>query len=113
MSRSSANVRHDGDRVLLTIDGKTWQLPWQAAVQLGRLMQSAGRQAEEFAQANRVIADEALLLRAGAPFSLSSNPKIREAAKTEAAWGSLRRYLPARFRDAEFGVPSIRQEKPK
>ncbi len=113
MSRSSAQVRQDGDRVLLAIDGKVWNLPWQSAIELGRLLQSFGKQAEEIAIANRVIADQALLLRVGAPFALSNHPKIRDAAKTEAAWGSLRRYLPARFRDAEFGVPTIRQEKPK
>lgn len=113
MGRSAANIRCEGDRVLLTIDGKAWQLPWQTAISLGRALQAKGRQAEEVASANRIVADQALLLRAGAPFSLTDHPKIRDAARSEAQWGPLRRYLKPRWPSVDFGVPSIRQEKPK
>lgn len=116
MSRSSANVRHNGDRVLLTIDGRSWELPWQAALELSRMLMGAARQCEELAVANRLIADQALLIRAGAPFALSNHPKIRDAARTEAQWDSqLRRYipLPPWRRPVEFGVPSVTQEPPK
>lgn len=115
MGRSSANIRQDGDHVLLTIDGKAFRMPWQTALAMGRALQAKARQAEELVAANRIVADEALLIRAGAGLSLSSNPAIRAQAHRDAQWDSqLRRAIPnPNPRSASVGVPRILQEKPK
>jgi hypothetical protein len=113
VSRSRAQVAVEFGRVVLAIDGRSWNLPWQAALELGRGLLSAAKRAEEIADANRIIADQALLVRAGAPFAISDHPKILDAARNEAQWdSSLRRALPKPGARAgvEFGVPSINQE---
>ena len=93
------------------IDGKLWALPWQAALELGRNLISESKKAEEVAVANRVIADSALMIRAGVPFALSRNRKIIEDAKTMAQWDTgLRRAVRANFPRAVFGTPSIGNE---
>lgn len=113
MSRSHARIAQDGDHVELSIDGKLWRLPWQAAVELGKNLVAQGKLAEEVASANRVIADAALLMRVGAPFGLTRNRKIREEAKSMAQWdSSLRRYIKTpKWRGVEFGTPAIRNEE--
>lgn len=112
MSRSNARIAQDGDRVELTIDGKTWRLPHEAAILLGRNLISEAKRAEEFANANRVIADAALGMRLGLPFGLTNNRAIREAAKTAAQWDtSLRRLIPSpTWRGVEFGTPTVGNE---
>lgn len=95
----------------MLLDGRGYSLPWKAALELGQQLISQARAAEEFAVANRIIADQALLTRTGAPFALSNNSAIRAAAKTMAQWdSSLRRYIKAAPRQGVVGVPTVNQE---
>lgn len=114
MSQVRADIRAEGDRVVFAIEGRAYVIPWQAALELGRALTTKGREAEEFAAANRIIADQALLERSGAPFALSNNRLIRSAARTAAQWDSLlRRYIKATPRPEQVGVPTVITEPPR
>lgn len=115
----TARVRQEGAAVLVQfIDGArsfVLQLEHQTAAEIARLLAGAARQAEEWAHAERIAQDSAILLRAGAGFALSDHPAIRAEAAKEAAWNrDLRRYLPGGVKSAEaFGVPTILQTPPR
>ena len=99
----AVTVRIEGTRVLVIRDGQVvLNLPWGAALELSRVLYGKARQAEEVAQAERIIADHALLTRVGFPIGLSDNPAIRKEAWKEGQWNSaLRRYIPH-----GVGIPS-------
>ena len=69
---------------------------------------------EELAEAERIARDSAILLRAGANFGLSNDPRILDAAKSAAAWDSeLRRCMPGGVKSEEaFGTPALIQHPP-
>lgn len=79
----------------------------------------AARGAEEVAKANEQIAQDALLTRSGAPFSMIRNPKAREEAIKEAQWDSKARKkmpmndirLAAAQSCREVGAPSVQGGK--
>lgn len=70
---------------------------------------------EELEQAERIARDSAILLRAGANFGLSNDPRILDAAKNAAAWDSdLRRCMPGGVKSEEaFGTPALIQQPPR
>lgn len=113
-------IRQEGDRVLLILNGRlVASMPWQAAESLAKAIRIQAKSARNFAQRDRLIFDQAILMRTGFPVGLSDHPYIlREAAK-EAAWNSdLRRYIPpARAggiaSQATFGKARIIQHAPK
>ena len=108
-------IRREGEHVLVQFSdgGKSFvlQLEGRAAEQLGTLLAQAGRLADEWAQAERVARDSAILLRAGANFTLGNHPHIIEEAKKLSAWDSeLRRFMPGGVKSSEaFGAPKIKQ----
>lgn len=108
---TTARVRQNGQRVQLVIDGRVTEMPWQAALDIARALLAKARLAEAEAAADRIIADSALLHRAGAPFGLAPTPRHLRAAVQAAAWDrSLRRYLPGGVRSAAVvGAPAILQ----
>ena len=110
-------IRQEGAHVLLNFDDKFFvQLEAAAARELWAQLSGQIALAEEYEQAERIIRDSAILLRAGAPIALSSNPKIVDAAKQSAAWDSdLRRYMPMKGITSQesFGTPRIIQTGPK
>lgn len=115
-----ASVIQEGERVKLILDGKlVADLPPEAAIALGRALITKGRLAEEIVYRERVIADQALLFRAGVGIPLAVNPALRALAAKEAAWSSeLRRALPNQT-DAvnqvagQVYLPAVWQEPPK
>lgn len=114
---SSLRVVQAGSKVLLLVNGSmVADIPWQAALKVSKALRSVAKLAEEWDNAERLIADQALMIRTGAPFGLTNNRKITEAAYTEAQWGDLRRHVPAaptiRSRE-EFGTPRIIAKEPK
>lgn len=117
---SEIRVIQNGARVVLLINGKRVEgMPHQSAAQLGKALLGVARLAEEWDQAERIAADQALLMRAGAPFGLSDNPKILAEARKQARHDrDLRRYIPRPAIPAiasreTFGAPTIRQTPPK
>ncbi len=100
----SARVRDEGDQVVLILDGRPTEMTPEAAIQIARALIAKARVVQERQPANamRTIKDEALLLRAGIPLSISANPKIRAEAEKEAATDrDLRRYLPGGIKSEE------------
>lgn len=111
--KSRLRILQDADHVLLLHDGRLiGRLPWQTAQALSGALRSVASQAEEWSVAERIAADQALLLRRGVPLGLTNSARIRAAADQLSQWDrSLRRIVPATrgiSSKEAFGVPEIR-----
>lgn len=114
------DIRQEGERVLLIYNGQTTiSLPWKAALEVAKALTIQAKKAEELANAERIISDQAILTRVGFPIGLTNHPAMLKEAMKEAAWNSnLRRYIPPMraggiASQAVFGTPSISQAPPK
>lgn len=88
-------IRQEGARILLLRNGiRILDMPWGAALEVGRALIVKARQEEEIEAAERIIQDQAILERAAFPIGLSQHPKIQAEALKEAQWGDIRRYMP-------------------
>jgi hypothetical protein len=114
-----ATVRQEGGTVQLVVDGQLiLDVSWEQALKLGQALIFQARKAEEFTKADQVIKDQALLLRAGIPLGLATDPRMMQEAGKEAAWNSdLRRYMPNNLEKIEqYGTvypPTVVQEEPE
>lgn len=115
MGIHTVTMGRDGDRVLLTIDGRTIAIPWEHADEIARGLTVKARQAEEEQKALGIAADNALLLRVGVPLGLTSRPDIlAESAHIAQYDRDLRRHLPGGVRSQEaFGTPSVIRHEPR
>ena len=97
------------------IPDKTYVLRKPMAHELYRALIIKAREAEEQDKAAQIAFDAAILLRAGANFGLTSDPRIQEEAKKESAWNSdLRRYMPGGVKSREiFGTPTVLAHPPE
>ena len=89
MGLGGLKMRVDGALVtaLFKQDGKEFalqDLPYDACLKIAQAFYQAGKEAEEYAKANEIVLDQAILFRSGAPFAITDNPQIREEAKKEA-----------------------------
>lgn len=101
-------VMHDGDRVIVTRDGETIiNVPWDQAIEISKAIYAHAKQAEETASAEKIVHQNAALLRAGAPFSLTNNPILQKLSGNEAAWGWPRKYLRNKIRQRGVFAPSV------
>lgn len=109
MTITRITIGADGPRVLLTIEGKTVSMPWEAADELALALRQKARAAEEEAKALLIAKDHAILLRLGVPLGLTDRADIRAEAAGIARYDrDLRRYLPGGIRSREhFGTPTI------
>lgn len=87
--------------------------PLSVARQIWTLFTGAARLAEEWASAEAVAADAAILARTGAPIGLTNHPKIQAEAKKLAEGDSnLRRYIPiASPRAGVLSAPRVFHDK--
>jgi len=104
---------HNADTILIIRDGVTidQMTPEQMIANAQMMIQQARRAMEMRPKvAEQMAFDSAILLRAGASFGLTSNPKILDMAKTEAESNrDLRRYMPGGIKGEEqFGRPGVR-----
>ena len=107
-------VRLEGNRydlrVVLLLNGRVLvSMPYLAARELARaLLVQAGR-ADGMIHAPEIIADQALLFRAGSPFAITRRPALlHEARKLAQDDPTLRRALPGRtIPEGSVGMPSI------
>lgn len=85
----------------------------RVALELGNAMIGVARRAEEHAKHERVIADQALMMRLGGQLSLSGNRDINDEAWKEAETDSqLRKTIPtpSSIRSKEkFGYPQVKK----
>jgi hypothetical protein len=108
-------IRQEGDRVLVLKNGVLIaDMPWQAALELSAALRRKAKAAEECTAAEKIIADQALLIRVGAPFGLTRNwAMLKESVKKAVTNRNLRRYLPGGIKSREvFGTPTIIQRPP-
>jgi len=105
----------EAGRIVLLCDGEyVCDFVWQAADQIATVLRHAARVAENNTAAAKQVMDQAILLRAGVPVGLSSNPKVYDEALKEAVHNRdlrksnlvLAKELPIR-RD-QFGIPQVR-----
>jgi hypothetical protein len=105
-------LRAEGARVFVNINDDTFlELEWQKADEVAAALKACARLAEGHEKAEQVLKDTAFLMRSGAPFTLSNDPRLLDAAKNEAAFDKdLRRQLPGGVKSREvFGLPTIRR----
>lgn len=79
----SCKIAQNGPLVILYINGRATELPWEAANIIADGLKEKAKMAEEYAKAEDIIFDQAIMYRSGAPFALSNNPKILDEAKKE------------------------------
>ena len=113
MADKSIRLKQEGSRVLLIVNGVcVADMPWEAALGVGRACYQCAKMAEEHAKHNDVIADQALAFRLGLPVGLSNNRKIIEEAKKDALFDrDLRRYIRGHATKITVGTPGIYQEE--
>lgn len=83
------------------------EFSWEGAKALAQALTVQANRAEEWAKAERVAMDAAILLRSGAPFGITDHPAIQAEAAKEAAWNrDLRRWMPGGVKSEEaVGTP--------
>lgn len=115
MALTQVIIRAEGDKVVFIIDGKGHTIPYVQALEIARALYIKAHAAEEFAQANRIIADGALLTRLGVPIGLTNNKKMQDEIGKEAAWNTdLRRALPGGVKsDSIVGTPAVKRGSPQ
>lgn len=101
----------DPTKVAIVAGGKlVGYLPWELADEANKALHAAARKCEEYAKAHQIIVADSLLIRTGAPFSFTSNPRIREESFSRAQWDSAARKamrLAARPSPKPVGRPRI------
>lgn len=112
----AVDIRQDGERVIVIENGRTiLDLPYDAAQQLARALMTKALKAEEIAKAAGIVEDSAILMRSGAPFSLTDHPVLLDQARVEAAWNTkLRKAMPGGVKSrAVLGLPKIIKHAPE
>ena len=107
------HLRAEGPEVLINVDDRMFlTLDTKATKEFIRGLQMCVAKAEEYEQAERIITDGAILVRAGVPLGLTS--RFKDEVKKEAAWNSdLRRYLPHVKSEEVFGLPTVFRHNPR
>lgn len=87
---------------------------WEVCLTLAAAFRRSARGGEEQAKATELVRAQALLTRTGAPFALTTDPRIREAAYTDAQWdSSVRKAMPLSVPSAKaVGTFDIFHSKP-
>ena len=116
---SEIRVLQNAGRVVLVINGRQVEsMPYQKAFQLSKALHSIAKLAEEWESAEKIAEDNAILLRSGAPFGLSSHPLIKKESIQKALYDrNLRRYMQAKIPGIAsseiFGTPSLIKTPPR
>ena len=114
-------IRHPSpngeDKVCLIVNGKlVADLPYQVAMQFGKQLFGLGKLIENDSNIEKTIADQSVLMRAGAALGLTSNPKVLSEAHKEAQWNKdLRKYMPNAPgvpSKAILGIPTVKRGTP-
>ncbi len=110
-NRISVRVKVDGGNVLIIHNGRClMQMPWEGARDMSKALRTAAGMAEQNAHRDKLIQDQATLIRAGFPLALTKDPATFKEAGNEAANNrELRRAMPGGIPDkVVFGLPSIK-----
>lgn len=106
MTKNDVSIRHDNGQVVFVLNGdRGLRMPWEKAEEIARALIRKAREAEEYCKANQIIADNALMQRAGVNIGLSSHPLIKAETVKESLYNrTLRRALSGK---KAAGIPSI------
>lgn len=106
----SMRIHQSEANVVLEFDGKVAIMPWDKALELCKAIRDIAKMAEEFANKNAIIADGAVLLRAGFGVGLTNDAYLRKEIKKKAETDrELRRMLPTIPSAEVVGVPTVRK----
>ncbi len=90
-------IRSVKDKVIILLDGKLIAtLPWEAAKQLSEAIKVQALLSEEYANADKVALDQAMMVRAGFPFGIANNPEIQRLSAHKAQYDDKARQVPLR-----------------
>ncbi|MFA5377915.1 MAG: hypothetical protein WC455_19350, partial [Dehalococcoidia bacterium] len=85
-ANEKVTVHTEGTRVLLLRNGALLlDLTWEGAKGLARALRIQSARAEQASKIPELINDQATLIRAGMPISLTTDPRIFKEAGNEAA----------------------------
>jgi hypothetical protein len=112
---NAIGVRHEMGRILVLHGGALrFDMGWRYAARIWAAIVSKGREAEEWAKADQVALDGAIMFRSGAPIGFTDNPAIQAEIVKEAVHNrDLRRFMPGGVRsEVLLGAPVIKQHSP-
>ena len=103
----------EGDKVLLLLDGKLiTRMPWWAGEKVWKAIRVKTHEAEQHADPIRLISDQALMYRTGAPFALTDAKDFQDEAFKEAQYNrDLRHCIPVAEADPDRGAASFGRPK--
>ncbi|MGE0131915.1 MAG: hypothetical protein AB7U82_27845 [Blastocatellales bacterium] len=81
MSQETCSIRQDGDHVIIRFMNNESRVPYGAALDIAEVIKLAAKQAEAFANQNRMIGDDVLLKRAGLPKGLMRGGLLHQLFK--------------------------------
>lgn len=90
--------QQSADRVVVIKDGSlVMDLEWNGALEFGQAMIAQARRAEEWANRDHIVIDQAIVTRAGLSLPVATHPKIQAEALKQSRWNSmLRRFMPVK-----------------
>lgn len=101
---------YDGGLDVLYRGNLALKIPTAAVLEVFRVVKQVTRFAEALHEVHKTIYDQALLLKGGAPYGLTDNPKVIDEAVKEALWETdVKKYFstPGIPSKAVFGVPKL------
>lgn len=104
----------ENGRVLLKKDGEVVvDIPYEMVDDFVRAIREKKLLCEEYAQAERIARDSAILLRAGARFVLSARNDIQDEAVKLACYDRALRQMPLIKSQERFGCPTFEARPPR
>lgn len=103
------DIGHEGPEVYLVCMGKRMNMPPRVAREMAAWLTHNAGLAEEVAERERIVLDEAIMLRTGGRIGLIHDDFLKNEATKEASWNSnLRRYVrTSKQRRPKLGKPAV------
>lgn len=101
-------VREEDEMVILVVDGKRIELPWQVAESIGKTLMQASRGVRDREDHVRLIQEQAIAMKSALPFLLTKEKDIVKEAVVEAQWGVLHS-LPMVRSDSRIFAPAVKR----
>lgn len=105
----SLRVVQERDSLFIIHNEKYWfEIPYQQAKLFVNALEQQIKRCEEWDERERIIKDQAILMKTNHPFALSDNPNIIEQAIKEARNNEkLNKYIGSHVSDTLIGIPTI------
>ena len=105
----SLRIVQQRDRIVIVHNERYWfEIPYQTAKELVTALQGKIKDCEEWEQRERVIRDQAILLKTSHPFALTNKyDMLAEAVELAKKDDKLRRYIGSHVSPVLIGTPTI------